>query len=59
MAYYRPLTLLSVANKLITSRADSENQRMWISVAFQIMELYAAKSDVSALPTFRQMIDGP
>lgn len=52
MVYYRPLTLSSVANNLITSRGDSENQRMWISVAFQIMELYAQKNDVSALPTF-------
>ncbi len=49
MAYYSPLTLMSLASKLITNRADSENQRMWISVTFQIMELYARRNDVSSL----------
>ncbi|KAK2465915.1 hypothetical protein APHAL10511_001556 [Amanita phalloides] len=38
-----PVTLMSVANNLITWRSDSENQRMWISIAFQILELYARK----------------
>lgn len=49
MVYDSPLTLMSLASKLITSRADPENQRMWISVTFQIMELYARRNDVSPL----------
>ncbi|KAF8635007.1 hypothetical protein AX15_000591 [Amanita polypyramis BW_CC] len=40
-----PITLMSVANNLINCRADSENQRLWISAAYQTLEQYAWKND--------------
>ncbi|KAM6496242.1 hypothetical protein JOM56_008948 [Amanita muscaria] len=42
-----PITLMSVANNLISCRGDVENQRLWIALAYQILELYAVKTDIS------------
>ncbi|KAJ3504772.1 hypothetical protein NLJ89_g7765 [Agrocybe chaxingu] len=41
-----PLTLLSVVGNLLTTRTDLEAQRLWISIAHQVIEVYVTKSDM-------------
>ncbi|PFH50162.1 hypothetical protein AMATHDRAFT_80979 [Amanita thiersii Skay4041] len=39
-----PPTLMSVVTNLISCRVDVETQRLWVSIAYQMLELYARKS---------------
>ncbi|PPR04649.1 hypothetical protein CVT24_011867 [Panaeolus cyanescens] len=41
-----PRTLISVVANLLTTRTDVEAQRLWISIAHQVMEVYVAKIDL-------------
>ncbi|KAF8165773.1 hypothetical protein B0H34DRAFT_794124 [Crassisporium funariophilum] len=41
-----PVTLLSVVGNLLTTRTDLEAQRLWISIAHQVIEVYVTKVDV-------------
>ncbi|PPQ78909.1 hypothetical protein CVT25_002369 [Psilocybe cyanescens] len=40
-----PITLLSVSANLLTTRSDFDAQRLWISVAHQIIEAFVIKTD--------------
>lgn len=46
--FIRPLTLLSVVSKLLTTRTDIEAQNLWMSLAHQILEMYVMKTDVGS-----------
>ena len=42
----RPKTLISVATNLLNERTDVEVQKLWISLAHQIVDAYSKKIDV-------------
>ena len=44
--FIRPVTLLSVVSKLLTTRTDIESQKLWMSLAHQILETYVMKAEV-------------
>ncbi|KAF8638594.1 hypothetical protein AX17_002135 [Amanita inopinata Kibby_2008] len=41
-----PTTLMRIATNLFACRANAESQRLWISVAYQMLELYAKKESL-------------
>ncbi|KDR84288.1 hypothetical protein GALMADRAFT_87191 [Galerina marginata CBS 339.88] len=41
-----PVTLLSVVGNLLLTRVDLDSQRLWVSIAHQVIDVYVTKSDL-------------
>jgi hypothetical protein len=50
--FCRSATLISVVTNLIFARTDLEAQRLWITTALQILELYTRRVDVCIVHLF-------